>query len=116
MVRKGQFQRHNFDELLHTVAEETDGRWYLLDTADQLDETESKKENAAASRLEAFMQEYLQSHPGEYGVHYSNLFEEYLPIGDKPQRLLQDWLPEFFYKTEDGTGVRHPMMRNDSKN
>lgn len=103
MVRKGQFQRHNFDELLRTVAEETGGRWYLLDTADQLDETESKKENAAASRLEAFMQEYLQSHPGEYGVHYSNLFEEYLPIGDKPRRLLQDWLPEFFYKTEDGT-------------
>jgi len=103
MVRKGQFQRHNFDELLRTVAEETDGRWYLLETADQLDETESKKENAAAARLEGFMHEYFRSHPGEYGVHYSNLFEEYLPIGDKPRRLLQDWLPEFFYKTEDGT-------------
>ena len=103
MVRKGQFQRHNFDELLGTVAEETGGRWYLLETADQLDETESKKEDAAASQLEAFMQKYLKKQPDEIGVHYSNLFEEYLPIGDKPRRLLQDWLPEFFYKTEEGT-------------
>jgi len=103
MVRKGQFQRHNFDELLRSVAEETDGRWYLLETADQLDETESKKENAAVARLETFMQKYLKQQPGEIGVHYSNLFEEYLPVGDKPRRLLQDWLPEFFYKTEEGT-------------
>jgi DNA modification methylase len=103
MVRKGQFQRHNFDELLRTVAEETGGRWYLLETADQLDETESKKENAVASRLETLMQKYIKKHPGEIGVHYSNLFEEYLPIKDKPRRLLQDWLPEFFYKTEEGT-------------
>ncbi len=103
MVRKGKFQRHNFTALLRTVAEETDGRWYLLDTADQLDETENKKENAAASKLEAFMQKYMKKHPGEYGVHYSNLFEEYLPISDKPRRLLQDWLPEYFFKTEDST-------------
>ena len=46
MVRKGEFQRHNFDALLHSVAEENGGRWYLLETADQLDETESVKENA----------------------------------------------------------------------
>lgn len=103
MVRKGEFQRHNFDELLGTVAEETGGRWYLLDTADKIDETESKKENTAAARLEAFMQDYLNERPGEVGVHYSNLFEEYLPIKDKPRRLLQDWLPEYFFKTEDGT-------------
>ena len=103
MVRKGEFQRHNFDALLRTVAEETGGRWYLLETADQLDETEGHKENAAAARLEAFMGKYMRAHPGEDGVHYSNLFEEYLPISDKPRRLLQDWLPEYFYKTESGT-------------
>ncbi len=103
MVRKGEFQRHNFDELLRTVAEENSGRWYLLDTVDKLDETESKKENAAAEQLEAFIKKYLKKHQGEAGVHYSNLFEEYLPIGDKPRRLLQDWLPEYFYKTEEGT-------------
>ncbi len=103
MVRKGQFQRHNFDALLRTVAEETGGRWYLLETADKVDETENKKENAAAQKLEAFMHNYLKKNSGEIGVHYSNLFEEYLPIGDKPRRLLQDWLPEYFYKTEEGT-------------
>lgn len=103
MVRRGEFQRHNFDALLRTVAEETNGRWYLLDTADRLDETEGRKEAAAAARLESFMQKYLKATPGESGVHYSNLFEEYLPITDKPRRLLQDWLPEYFFKTEEGT-------------
>ena len=37
------------------------------------------------------------------GIHYSDLFEHYLPIKDKPRRLLQDLLPEFFFKTVDGT-------------
>ena len=37
------------------------------------------------------------------GVHYSDLFEQYLPIKDKPRRLLADWLPEYFIKTLDGT-------------
>jgi hypothetical protein len=30
MVRRGEFERHNFDELLRSVAEESNGRWYLL--------------------------------------------------------------------------------------
>ena len=124
MVRRGEFQRHNFDELLRSVAEpvtepvmknlfeqkEADlfgsheaVRWYLLDTAGLVDEAEGKKESAAAQRLEAFMQRWLREHPGESGVHYSDLFEQYLPIGDKPRRLLQEWLPEFFFKTAEGT-------------
>jgi hypothetical protein len=108
MVRKGEFERHNFDEILRSVAEEVsdpqvDGRWYLLETADQIDEAESLKENEAAAYLEAFMQQYLQENPGDVGVHYSDLFEQYLPIADKPRRLMQEWLPEFFFKTEEGT-------------
>lgn len=103
MVRKGEFERHNFDELLHSVAEEVGNRWYLLATADQVDEVESKKETASASRLETFVQKYLKEHPDELGVHYSDLFEQYLPIKDKPRRLLQDWLPEFFFKTAEST-------------
>jgi hypothetical protein len=124
MVRRGEFQRHNFDELLRSVAEpvtepvmknlfeqkEADlfgsheaVRWYLLDTAGLVDEAEGKKESAAAQRLEAFMQRWLREHPGESGVHYSDLFEQYLPISDKPRRLLQEWLPEFFFKTAEGT-------------
>lgn len=124
MVRRGEFQRHNFDELLRSVAEPVTEpimknlfepkepdlfgsheavRWYLLDTAGLVDEAEGKKESAAAQRLEAFMQRWLREHPGESGVHYSDLFEQYLPIGDKPRRLLQEWLPEFFFKTAEGT-------------
>jgi len=103
MVRRGEFERHNFDELLGSVAEEFNGRWYLLETADQVDETESKKETAAAKRLEGYMQKVLSEQRDAMGVHYSDLFEQYLPIKDKPRRLLQDWLPEFFYKTPEGT-------------
>ena len=103
MVRKGEFERHNFDELLRSVAEEVDGRWYLLETADQVDAAESAKEEAGANHLESFMHQYLDENPTEEGVHYSDLFEQYLPFGDKPRRLLQHWLPEFFFKTADGT-------------
>jgi hypothetical protein len=103
MVRKGEFERHNFDDLLQSVAEAVGGRWYLLETAGQLDEAESAREEAAAVRLEAFMHQYLEENPGESGVHYSDLFEQYLPVPDKPRRLLQEWLPEFFFKTGEGT-------------
>ena len=106
LVRRGQFERHNFDEILRSVAEEAppgSGRWYLLDTSGQIDETESKKEISSALRLETFMQKYLKEHPDESGIHYSDLFEQYLPIKEKPRRLLQDWLPEFFFKTAEST-------------
>lgn len=103
MVRRGEFERHNFDELLRSVAEEVNGRWYLLDTVGLVDETESKKETDAAKRLEGYMQKVQSEQRDVMGIHYSDLFEQYLPIKDKPRRLLQDWLPEFFYKTPDGT-------------
>ena len=112
MVRKGEFERHNFDKLLREVAEEvqtpdargnTISRWYLLETAGEVDAAESQKESAAAERLEAFMATYLKDHPEFDGVHYSDLFEQYLPLRDKPRRLLADWLPEFFFRTPEGT-------------
>ncbi len=117
MVRKGEFERHNFDKLLREVAEEvrtpdargnTISRWYLLETAGEVDAAESQKESAAAERLEAFMATYLKDHPELDGVHYSDLFEQYLPLRDKPRRLLADWLPEFFFRTPEGTW-RPPM-------
>ena len=105
MVRKGEFERHNFDELLRSVAEDPrrDGHWYLLETADQVDEAESAREAAAAARLEAFMRTYLAEHPEQPGVHYSDLFEQYLPVQDKPRRRLADWLPEYFFQTLEST-------------
>jgi len=108
MVRKGEFERHDFEALLRSVAEDVDGRWYLLATADQIDEAESAKEAAAAAHLETWIRNQVSSEkPGfldEYsGAHYSDLFEQYLPVGDKPRRLLVDWLPEYFFKTPEGT-------------
>jgi hypothetical protein len=124
LVRKGQFERHDFDEVLRSVAEPVREarmhnlfekeqpnlfgtqevvRWYLKATVDVVDEAESAKETSAARRLETFMARYLAENPEEAGVHYSDLFEEYLPIKDKPRRLLQEWLPEYFIKTPEGT-------------
>jgi len=124
LVRQGEFRRHNFDELLQSVAEPVHElkmanlfepqapnlfgthetvRWYLKETAGQVDEAEGRKEDAAAAHLERFMHQYRQEKPLESGVHYSDLFEAYLPLKDKPRRLLVDWLPEYFYKTGEGT-------------
>ena len=126
MVRKGTFERHNFDQLLRSVAEEVvtppfeggaggGSRWYLLDTAGQVDEAEGRKEAAAAGRLEAFMRAAQAERSSTSlkksnfweddvpGVHYSDLFEQYLLIPDKPRRLMQEWLPEYFFKTGEGT-------------
>ena len=108
MVRRGEFQSHNFDELLRSVAEEVNGRWYLLETAGQVDEAESNKEVAAGKCLEVYMKKALSEQDNGMGLHYSELFEQYLSIKDKPRRLLQEWLPEFFFKTTEGTW-RPPM-------
>jgi len=124
MVRKQQMEAHDFDAMLKSVAEEVRepvkenlfedkapdlfgghiwSRWYLKDTADQIDQAEQEKEDAAAVHLEEYMEEYLEEDPGEEGVHYSDLFEHYLPVADKPRRLVADWLPEHFFKTASGT-------------
>jgi DNA modification methylase len=130
MVRRGEFERHNFEELLAQVAEpvrepvmrnlfeaETPDlfgshesvRWYLKETADRADEAESRREAAAAEQLEVFMRRRTFEVPKTSkvsesgGVHYSDLFEQYLSVRDKPRRLLADWLPEYFYKTPEGT-------------
>ena len=124
MVRKGQMEAHDFDTLLRSVAEEVRqpvkenlfdnkepdlfgshvaSRWYLKETADQIDRAEQAKEDVAAERLEMFMLGHLKKNPEQEGVHYSDLFEQYLPVADKPRRLLADWLPEYFFKTTEGT-------------
>ncbi len=102
MVRRGEFERHNFLEILEETAEETEHRWYLRETADEIDKTEQTKEDKAAEILEDFMKKYLEENPSLPGVHYSDLFEIYLPVKDKPRRLLQEWMIDYFFKTPDG--------------
>ncbi len=124
LVQKGQMEAHDFDALLRSVAEEVqqpikknifenkepdlfgsrvERRWYLKETADQVDQAEQAKEDAAAARLSKFISDYLKRKPELEGVHHSGLFEHYLPVQDKPRRLLADWLPEYFIKTPSGT-------------
>lgn len=124
MVRKRQMESHDFETLLRSVAEEVQqpakknlfdaadpdlfgshlhSRWYLKETADQVDHAEQAKECDAAARLAKFVVEYRRKKPELEGVHYSDLFEQFLPVHDKPRRLLADWLPEFFIKTPGGT-------------
>jgi hypothetical protein len=110
MVRRGQMEAHNFEELLQEVAEEVappDGsasRWYLKETEEaQLDASEQRAEDAAAAIIEHCITQAVDR-TGDLGVHYSELFEHYLyAVKDKPRRALADWLTDYFYKTQDGT-------------
>ncbi|OLD57308.1 MAG: hypothetical protein AUI54_03260 [Acidobacteria bacterium 13_1_40CM_2_56_5] len=117
LVQKGQMEAHDFDALLRSVAEEVQqpvkknpfenshvqSRWYLKESADQLERAEQAKEDAGAARLANFIREYLKKRPEHEGVHYSDLLEQYLGVQDKPRRLLVYWLPEYFIKTPSGT-------------
>jgi len=109
MVRAGTMQAHNFDELLREVADEarTAGgasRWYLKDAEEATaDAAETAREDKAAAVLGKCISKKTDE-TGDEGVHYSDLFEAYLyAVKDKPRRSLADWLPDYYYKTEDGT-------------
>ena len=131
MVRKGQMEAHDFDTLLRSVAEEVQqpvmedlfrtkepdlygshvqSRWYLKESADVLDHAEQAKEDTAAKPQESSSASTSRSNPELEGVHYSDLFEQFLPMPDKPRRLLADWRPEYFIKTPSGTS-RLPGQR-----
>lgn len=126
MVRRGQMEAHDFDSILRTVAEEVKtpvmknlfekkdpdlfgshemARWYLKETELVVfDAAESAREDAAAQKIGVFIKRYMDENPGEEGVHYSDLFEHYIyAVKDKPRRQLIEILPDYFYKTEQGT-------------
>ncbi|MDI9570610.1 MAG: DNA methyltransferase [Pseudomonadota bacterium] len=137
MVRSGQMEAHDFDELLRTVAEEIKtpvmknlfekeepdlfgthevGRWYLKETELVIaDAAENAREDGAAEKIGAAIREFLKKNPGDEGVHYSDLFEHYIyAVKDKPRRQLADFLPDYFYKTEQGTW-RLPASEEEEK-
>jgi len=131
MVRSGQMEAHDFDELLGQVAEEAkgqgekgkeSGRWYLKETELTIqDEAETAKEDAAAKAIADFIiRKIKEKYPGisvalspfsfalcpsqPEGLHYSDLFEHYIyAVKDKPRRQLAEFLPDYFYKTDQGT-------------
>ncbi len=126
MVRSGQIEAHDFDEVLLTVAEEVKtpvmknlfdrkdpdlfgshemSRWYIRETELVVaDAAENAREDAATENLGEFIKGYLMKHADEEGVHYSDLFEHFIyAVNDKPRRHLAEFLPDYFYKTEQGT-------------
>jgi DNA modification methylase len=105
MVRRGEYERHDFHKLLRAIAEESNGRWYLQETADQLDKAEQSREDNAARRLGGVIHTTLKEHPEQEGVHYSELHEHFLaiPVNDWPRRRLLEFLPEHFIRTLGGT-------------
>lgn len=126
MVRAGRMEAHNFDELLSQVAEEVSApikknlfeeedpnlfgthkvsRWYLKGSElDIQDSAESAKEDAAAEQISKFVASNLEKHQTVEGVHYSDIFEQFVyTVKDKPRRPLAEWLLDYFFKTIDGT-------------
>ncbi|HUT56935.1 MAG TPA: DNA methyltransferase [Phycisphaerae bacterium] len=137
MVRAGTMEAHNFEEILSEVAEEAKeprmkdlfrkedpnllgthevGRWYLKDRELEItDAAEEAKEDAAAEKIGAFIEKVLDKNPGQEGVHYSDLFEQYVySVQDKPRRPLVEWLLDYFYKTDEGT-YRLPASDEEQK-
>ncbi len=112
LVRSGQMEAHDFSELLSQVADgvrvegekDQGGRWYLKETELVVaDAAETAREDTAADKIGIFIKEHLKKHPGEEGVHYSDLFENYIyAVKDKPRRQLAEFLPDYFYKTDQG--------------
>ena len=137
MVRQQQMEAHNFEELLRQVAEEVQepvmenlftpkkpdlferhirSRWYLKETElAVVDAAETAKEDAAAAQIDSFIAAQLASHPEWEGVHYSDLFEQYIyTVKDKPRRPLAEWLLDYFYKTDAGT-YRLPLTEEEKQ-
>jgi len=124
MVRSGQMEAHDFNELLGQVAEEAKiergknggGRWYLKETELVIaDAAENAREDGAAEKIGVFIKGFLKKNPGDEGVHYSDLFEHYIyAVKDKPRRQLAEFLPDYFYKTEQGTW-RLPASEDEEK-
>jgi hypothetical protein len=67
------------------------------------DQSDVKREDRAAAHVEEFVQKKLQENPELEGIHFSDLFEHFLILKDKPRRLLKDLLPDYLYKTAEGT-------------
>ncbi len=137
MVRAGRMEAHDFEGLLRQVADEVKepvkrtlfanedpnifgtheiSRWYLKDTEfTETDAAESAKEDSAAEKVEAFIAKKIKEHPEFDGVHYSDIFEQYIySVKDKPRRQLAEWLLDYFYKTDTGT-YRLPQSDEEKK-
>jgi len=106
MLRAGSLERHNFEEILATVAEPAandDSRWFIKE-GEIINDAETDLENRASATVSKYITEQMKLHPHCEGVHYSDIFENYIySVNDKPRRELQEWMLDYFYKNQDGT-------------
>lgn len=137
MVRAGSMEAHDFEGLLRQVADEVKepvkktlyenedpnifgtheiSRWYLKETEfAETDAAESAKEDDAAQKVEKFIEKKFKEQPWLEGVHYSDIFEQYIySVKDKPRRPLAEWLLDYFFKTDAGT-YRLPQSDEEKK-
>lgn len=119
LIEQDRLEPHHFEKMLSSVADEyvpedsgKQSMWYLKTGRDGVDAAEAEREGFAAARLEGSMREHLMESPEDEGVHYSDLFAAYLLVSPKPRRKLAEWLPEYFFKTPDGTW-RPPADENE---
>ena len=56
------------------------GRWYLKETADHVDQAEQNKEDVSPRGWGSPWLRGSSEQPEQEGVHYSDLFEQYLPV------------------------------------
>ncbi|MGV8120128.1 MAG: DNA methyltransferase [Candidatus Xenobiia bacterium LiM19] len=132
MVRRGEMEPHNFQEILAQVAEPVKEpvshgqngsagavertRWYLKESGLTItDATEQAKEDEASVVIEGFLKKWHREHPDAEGVHYSDIFEHFVyTVHDKPRRPLSEWLLDYFFKTGEGT-YRLPQSDEERK-
>jgi hypothetical protein len=121
MVRMGQMEEHDFETFLTCIAETTNEigdqsskHWYLKETQlEIIDKAESEKEEDAAKKIGNFIANQLRNNPEMGGVHYSDIFECYIySVKNKPRRYIVEWLPDYFYKTNEGT-YRLPLNEEE---
>jgi DNA modification methylase len=107
LIMANKMHTYNFNELLMSIAVESqkgNNKWFLKESEYEVDIAETKIEDSAAENIKSFMTNWINRNPHYEGVHYSDIFEHYLySIHEKPRRQLQDWLPDYFYRTTEGT-------------
>ena len=78
---------------------------------------EQEKEDAAAARLEKYMAAHLRKHPEDEGVHYSDLFEQFLPVPSPTSRggFWPTGSPNTSSRQPMAPGVLPPTSKNESR-
>jgi len=119
LVSKGEMKKHDFEALLQEVAIENEvSMWFLKDEYEEIKPSEREKEERAASAIEGFMKERLESAGLREVEFYDILFfylTKYLRGKTRelaPMRRLPEILEDYFIRTTKG--YRLPQTDDES--